>query len=119
VLHLRRPGEDSATDRKQVEKRGMKYVSMEVSPMLLSKELLDEFNRTVGDAGGYPLFVYDRDGALAGSLWYLHFRTVDGSNDEVARIRAGALGLREDREGLHREMWDVTRQFSREQLKLP
>jgi protein tyrosine phosphatase (PTP) superfamily phosphohydrolase (DUF442 family) len=119
VLHLRRPGEDTATDRKQVEKRGMKYLSLEVSPLGLSKQLLDEFNRTVGHAAGHPLFVYDRDGALAGSLWYLHFRTVDGSSDEVARIRAAALGLREERDGLHREMWEVTRQFSREQLKLP
>jgi protein tyrosine phosphatase (PTP) superfamily phosphohydrolase (DUF442 family) len=119
VLHLRRPGEDSSPDRKQVEKRGMKYVSLEVSPATLSKQLMEDFNRIVANSTGQPLFVYDRDGSLAGAMWYLHFRTVEGSGDEVARIRAGAFGLREDREGAHREMWQAVRQFSQEQLKLP
>src|SRR5262245_23199389 len=32
VLQLRRPGEENAADRREVEKRGMKYVSLEVSP---------------------------------------------------------------------------------------
>ena len=119
VLHLRRPGEDGTADRKQVEKRGITYLSLEVSPATLSKQLIEEFNRTVANSAGHPLFVYDRDGALAGALWYLHFRTVDGSGDEVARVRAGAFGLREDREGAHREMAQAVRQFSQEQLKLP
>jgi protein tyrosine phosphatase (PTP) superfamily phosphohydrolase (DUF442 family) len=119
VLHLRRQGEDGATDRKQVEKRGMKYLSLEVSPLTLSRQLLDEFNRIVGESSGLPLFVYDRDGAIAGPLWYLHFRTVDGATDETARVRASALGLRTEREGMHREMWQAARQFSQQQLKLP
>ena len=38
VLHLRQPGEDDTADRKQVEKRGMKYLSMEVSPETLTPE---------------------------------------------------------------------------------
>ncbi|MCI0459931.1 MAG: hypothetical protein L0Z62_23520 [Gemmataceae bacterium] len=111
VLHLRRPGEEDGADRKQIEKRGLRYVSLEVSPQTLAQKVVDEFNRLVNDARARPLFVYDRDGALAGVLWYLHFRTAEGSTDETARVRASVLGLRQDREGLHRDMWQAAQQF--------
>lgn len=105
VLFVRAPGEDDSADRKQVEKRGMNYLSLEASPQTLSRELVDTFSRVVGDSTNYPLFVYDRDGALAGGLWYLHFRTAEQLSDDAARIRAGSLGLREDRDDGHRLMW--------------
>jgi protein tyrosine phosphatase (PTP) superfamily phosphohydrolase (DUF442 family) len=111
VLHVRQTGEDDSTDRKQVETRGMKYVSLEVSPQLLTQRVVDEFNKVVADSAGHPLFVYDRTGALAGGLWYVHFRTVENVPDEPARVRASALGLREDGEGAHRQMWQAVQQF--------
>jgi protein tyrosine phosphatase (PTP) superfamily phosphohydrolase (DUF442 family) len=110
VLHLRRPGEDDTSDRKEVEKRGLKYLSLEVSPQTLTRKLVEEFTRIAKDTAGYPLFVYDRDGALAGGLWYLHFRLAEDLPDETARLRAGTLGLREDRDS-HREMWLAIRQL--------
>jgi protein tyrosine phosphatase (PTP) superfamily phosphohydrolase (DUF442 family) len=110
VLFLRRPGEDDATDRKEVEKRGLKYLSLEVSPQTLTRKVVAEFTRIAKDAAGYPLFVYDRDGALAGGLWYLHFRLAEELPDETARLRASTLGLREDRDS-HREMWVAIRQL--------
>jgi protein tyrosine phosphatase (PTP) superfamily phosphohydrolase (DUF442 family) len=105
VLHLRPPGEDDSADRKQVEKRGMKYLSLEVSPQTLSRAVVDEFNRQVRDPAHQPLFVYDRDGVLAGGLWYLHYRTADGLTDEEARARAGRVGLREDQDEGRRTLW--------------
>jgi protein tyrosine phosphatase (PTP) superfamily phosphohydrolase (DUF442 family) len=105
VLHVRRPGEDDATDRKQVEKRGMRYLTVEISPETLTRKTVEEFSRIVRDTAGHPLFVYDRDGALAGGLWYLHFRLTEQVDDDTARVRAASLGLREDREGDHRAMW--------------
>jgi protein tyrosine phosphatase (PTP) superfamily phosphohydrolase (DUF442 family) len=105
VLFVRSPGEDDSADRKQVEKRSMTYLSLEVSPQTLSRDLVESFSRVVGDSTNYPLFVYDRDGSLAGGLWYLHFRTAEQLGDDAARLRAGALGLREDRDGAHRLMW--------------
>jgi protein tyrosine phosphatase (PTP) superfamily phosphohydrolase (DUF442 family) len=110
VLHLRRPGEDDAADRKEVEKRGLKYVSLEVSPQTLTRKHVEEFTRVTKDAAGFPLFVYDRDGSLAGGMWYLYFRLAEDLSDEAARLRAGALGLREDRDS-HREMWVAIRQL--------
>lgn len=105
VLHVRAPGEDDSADRKQVEKRGLKYLSLEVSPETLSRELLDRFNRLVGEPGNLPLFVYDKDGMVAGGLWYLHFRSIESASDEDARSRASRLGIKVDQDGDHRAMW--------------
>ncbi|MCI0681822.1 MAG: hypothetical protein L0Y71_06935 [Gemmataceae bacterium] len=111
VLHIRLPGENDAADRKAAEQHGLTYVSLEVSPNLLDKEKVDEFIRLVRDAKLQPLFVYDRDGALAGGLWYLWFRLVEEAADDVARVRARSLGLREDRDGAHRDMWQSAQRF--------
>jgi len=111
VLFLRLPGEKDDADRKLAEKRGLKYVSIEVSPSLLTKELIDEFIKLVRDPQQQPLFVYDRDGALAGGLWYLWFRLVEEAPEDVARIRARTLGLREDREGAHLDMWQGVQKY--------
>jgi protein tyrosine phosphatase (PTP) superfamily phosphohydrolase (DUF442 family) len=103
VLHIKQPGEPDAADRKQVEKRGMAYLKLEVSPETLSGKVVDEFARIVSDKNNYPLFVYDKDGSLAGGLWYLYFR--DREEEEVARVRANTLGMRIQADGPHRELW--------------
>jgi protein tyrosine phosphatase (PTP) superfamily phosphohydrolase (DUF442 family) len=105
LVHLRQPGEDDAPDRLEVEKRGLKYHSLELSPKTLSKTVVEEFTRLVGDKGNYPLFVYDKDGVVAGGLWYLSFRTADRLTDEEARKKAGGLGLKEEQAGDQRLMW--------------
>jgi hypothetical protein len=105
VLHIRAPGEDDGADRREVEKRAMTFLSLEASPQTLSAALIEQFNRTVNDKGNYPMFVYDRDGMVAGGLWYLYFRTSEQASDETARINAGRLGLKENAEGAHRPMW--------------
>jgi protein tyrosine phosphatase (PTP) superfamily phosphohydrolase (DUF442 family) len=105
VLHIRQPGEDDTVDRRQIEKLGLKYLSLEVSPQTLSKNIVNEFNRLVADSASHPLFVYDQDGTLAGGLWYLHFRIAGQESDEVARLKAARLGLREEATGKHRAMW--------------
>ncbi|HZT79094.1 MAG TPA: hypothetical protein VFA26_02635 [Gemmataceae bacterium] len=106
VLHLRRPGTPDAADRKQIEEvRGLKYCSLEVSPETLALKVVDQFNHLVNDANNRPLFVYDKDGVLAGALWYLHFRMIDQLSDADARARAAALGLKTDGDDEQRAMW--------------
>jgi protein tyrosine phosphatase (PTP) superfamily phosphohydrolase (DUF442 family) len=117
VLHLRQPGEDDSADRLQVQKRGLKYVSVEVSPKTVSKTLVDDFNRIITDKGNYPLFVYDRDGVLAGGLWYLYFRTVDRLADDAARKKASTLGLKAEQDGDQRVMWLAIQKFLSEQAR--
>src|SRR5216683_2675116 len=105
VLHLRQPGEDDAAERNLFEMRGLKYLSLELSPQTLSRSVVDEFNRIVNERTNQPLFVYDKTGPLTGSLWYLHFREIEHLSDAEARTRAGRLGLRETSTGLQQEMW--------------
>jgi protein tyrosine phosphatase (PTP) superfamily phosphohydrolase (DUF442 family) len=109
VLHVRLLGEDDSADQKLVEKRGLRYISLDVSPATLNRQTCDEFNRKVADAGTYPLFVYDRDGMLAGGLWYVYFRVSEGATDQVARTRAARLGFHDDPNGDHRDMWQAVR----------
>jgi protein tyrosine phosphatase (PTP) superfamily phosphohydrolase (DUF442 family) len=111
VLHLRLPGENDDADRRHAEKRGLAYKSLEVSPLLLTKDTVEEFVKLARDPAQQPLFVYDRDGALTGGLWYIFFRTVDQDGEDIARIRARAAGLREDREGACREMWQTVQKY--------
>jgi hypothetical protein len=115
ILHVRRPGEDDAGDRKQASKRDLKYVSLEVSPETLSREIIAKFGSVVEDTAGRPLFVYDRDGMLAGGLWFLYFRTVEKDSDETARIKAARLGLSEDAQGDHKTMWLAIQKYLSEQ----
>ena len=94
VLYLHAPDADTSAAKELVEKRGLKFVALAVSPQTLG-DAGKTFAEQLKDAASKPLFVYDLDGVRAGSLWYLQFRKVDLVNDDVARIRAGALGLRD------------------------
>ncbi len=94
VLYLHAPDADMSAAKELVEKRGLKFVALAVSPQTLG-DAGKIFAEQLKDAASKPLFVYDLDGVRAGSLWYLQFRKVDLVNDDVARIRAGALGLKD------------------------
>jgi protein tyrosine phosphatase (PTP) superfamily phosphohydrolase (DUF442 family) len=115
VLHVRAPGADDAAARRQFEKNGLRYLTLEVSPGTLSKEIVAKFNQIVADEANLPLFVYDKDGALAGGLWYLHYRLVLGMNDEKARAEAERLGFKIDQDTEHRTMWVAVQNFLKNQ----
>jgi protein tyrosine phosphatase (PTP) superfamily phosphohydrolase (DUF442 family) len=115
VLHVRLPGEDDAAARRQFEKHGLRYLSLEVSPARLTKEVVDRFNRLVADESNLPLFVYDKDSSLAGGLWYLHFRLAEGAPDEKARAEAARLGFKQDQDDEHRTMWIAIQNFLKDQ----
>lgn len=105
VLHVHSPEQDDRAARNQFEQSGLRYLSLEVSPQTLSRAKVDQFNRLVGDAVNLPLFVYDKDGSLAGALWYLHFRLVDGAAEEKAQEEAEGLGFKKDQSDAHLQMW--------------
>lgn len=115
VLHLRAPGEDDAADRDAVTQRGMQFRSLEVSAETLTPALLDQFTKIVNDRDLLPLFVYDRDGVLAGALWYLYFRNVDKLSDAEARAKATRLGFRNDEDS--KKMMIAVQKFLNDQLK--
>ena len=114
MLHLRAP-EDDAADRDAVTQRGMQFRSLEVSSETLTPALFEEFAKIVNDRDLLPLFVYDRDGVLAGSLWYLYFRNVDKLSDAEARAKATRLGFRNDEDS--KKMMIAVQKFLNDQLK--
>jgi hypothetical protein len=112
VVFAHLPGVKVDPDREQVTKRGMKFIDIEFDPRSLSKESVDAYLKVQRDAATAKAFVYDDvDGAVTGAMWYLSFRLLENATDEVARVRAGSLGLRENREGTHREMWQGVRNY--------
>src|SRR5262249_1911621 len=88
VLHLRLPGEDGTADRRLIERTGLKYVGLELSADTLTRDLAERFNQLVADPLNQPLFVYDKDGTLAGPLWYLYLRLEEKLPDDKARAQA-------------------------------
>jgi protein tyrosine phosphatase (PTP) superfamily phosphohydrolase (DUF442 family) len=115
VLHVRQPGQNDTAERELVEKRGLRFLSLEVSPKTLTKSTVDQFDHLVNDRANYPIFVYDDKGTLLAGLWYLDFRTAEHLDDAEARRRAVSLGLREDATGEERDLWLAIQQFLREQ----
>ena len=112
VVFVHLPGVNVESDREVVTRRGMTFVELEFDPKNLDKKSVDEFLRVQRDASLGKIFVYDDvDGAVTGALWYLSFRAIDQSTDEEARVRAGSLGLRENRDGNFRDMWNAARTY--------
>lgn len=91
VLHVRAFDYDDAAEQRAVEQRGLKFISM-IADRVPTQVQMDAFNRLLEDTRAQPLFVHDRDGTLAGGLWYQYFRQVQGLSEEEARTRAMRLG---------------------------
>lgn len=104
VLHLHAPGEDTTAARKMFEKKGLKYLSLQASPARLNKAVYEQFVKLVNDNTSHPLFVFDKDGSVAGGLWYLYFRVHLKQSDEKARAEAQRLGLRLEDDSEHKAM---------------
>ena len=105
---LHRPGDLSA-HKEQIEKRGLKYQSFEISPATLTKERLDEFGKIIDEPASQPLFVYDDNGASIGAIWYLHLRAKKETPAEVAKTQSERLGFREQGTAEQNEYWTSIR----------
>ena len=114
IIHLRRPGSPHTADKEQIEKRGMKYLTFEVSAESLTPSLVAEFSRAVGSRSDRPLFVYDKDGTLVGAMWYVYFRTVDKLSDADAKKRAIDFGLKAAETGDHSALWKAAQKVAQE-----
>ena len=105
VINIHLPGQDDSADRDQVEKRKMRYISFAVSPQTLTRAKADEFVKLIRQSGEQPIFVYDENSALAGSMWYLFNRFGLFLDDDASQINARQLGLDANRDDPHRDMW--------------
>lgn len=96
IVFVRKAGDDDTTDRRQVEKREMQYVGLVVAADTFTQAWIEEFTRVVGESKSRPIFVYG-DPATVGSVWYLHLRMAEFLTHDEARIRAGRLGLTDEK----------------------
>lgn len=95
VLHLKAPGEEGAAVRRECERRGLRYLELDVAPQTLNRDLVMRFSQILADRSGHPIFVTDQDGTLAGAVWYLHYRLTEKLDDAEAKRRAAQHGLPE------------------------
>jgi protein tyrosine phosphatase (PTP) superfamily phosphohydrolase (DUF442 family) len=114
ALHVRSPGEDDSAARALFEKNGLRYLSIAVSADTLAEDVVGQFSRLVGDEGNRPLFVYDRDGSLAGALWLLHFRLVEKMPQDKAVATVERLGFRSED---HTTLWVAVQKYLSERMK--
>ena len=94
VVYLRGTSEDEASDRQQVERRGIAFESIAVEPNTLNADIYRNFAKAVNSPK--PVFVYDRTGNLKGYLWYIYLRVNELLPVEVAKLQAERLGYSED-----------------------
>lgn len=100
VLYLHSPDQpEEGQLRSLAEKHGLTYRSMAVDPYRLDRAKVNEFSQWLSDASQQPIFIFDKKGQVAGSLWYLHFRLHEGMEDKLAVERAVRLGLPRPEEG--------------------
>lgn len=97
IIFLRQPNEEDTTDRRQAERRDLRFVSWEVTPEGMNKTFVDEFNQLIGDSSARSIFVYSTDGNITAAVWYMHLRSAEFLTHEEARLRASSHGLTNDK----------------------
>jgi uncharacterized protein YfiM (DUF2279 family) len=93
VVYLHAAGADVAAVKDMASTRDLNFVAIETTPETLA-DASKQFDRVAADRLTRPAYVFADDAPRAGAVWYLHFRTA-GEGDDVARLRAKALGLSE------------------------
>jgi hypothetical protein len=98
VVYLHSAGADASAVKDMAATRGLGFIAIEATPETLA-EATAQFNRVVGEKASRPAYVFGEDDVRAGAVWYAHFRTAEALGDDVARVRARALGLSAEGEG--------------------
>jgi len=111
VVFLRSAKDDDSSDKRQVEKRGLKYQSIVIAPESINQNTAADFNRLVNDLPTRSVFIYDVDGKRAGVMWYLYFRTSEMLSDEEARSRATRYGLKEKGDPEQIQLWTAVQKY--------
>ena len=114
VVNLRAAGEDDTAARTNAESKGLKYISLEIAPKTLNRDLVAEFSKIVAESANQPVFVYDRKGHLQGAMWFLHFRLADNLAEPEARRKAVRLGLKEEMTGEYGDLWLAINQINQD-----
>lgn len=72
VLNLRTPAEGSESERAVVEKLGMRYINIPVSPDSINEQAADRFRQVMRDKSNEPVFVHCRSANRVGGMMILY-----------------------------------------------
>jgi protein tyrosine phosphatase (PTP) superfamily phosphohydrolase (DUF442 family) len=106
VVFANAPAADVAPVKAVCEAAGLKFVGIPTGPETMTAATA-AFDEAVSAKDG-PVYVCDDTGLRAGTLWYAHFRRVDLSSPDTAKVRAGGLGLGDtDTNPEQKKLWDA------------
>ena len=96
ILSLRTASEgiDLAREREFVEKAGMRFISIPVSPNDLKPSLADEFLAAVKDKANQPMMIHCGSANRVGAFWMIYRVVEEGWSEEKALEEATKVGLR-------------------------
>ncbi len=83
-----------------VNDANMVYISLPIEKSKISSVRLARFDDLVTQAANRPIYFCDRDGSVAGLVWYLHLRTKLGESDDSAAQKVEDLGFDPELKGI-------------------
>jgi protein tyrosine phosphatase (PTP) superfamily phosphohydrolase (DUF442 family) len=92
VVFAHSPIADVAPAKALCEAAGLKFVNIPTGPETIPAASA-AFDAAVAGAKDGPVYVCDDTGLRAATLWYVHFRKVDLTPPDAAKVRANGLGL--------------------------
>jgi protein tyrosine phosphatase (PTP) superfamily phosphohydrolase (DUF442 family) len=93
LVDLREPAETDLVFIAAAAKRGLRYITLPISPKTIDRSHIERFNLELAMEEARPLYFFDSDGTRAGALWYIRRIAVDRLNHDIARREAEYLGL--------------------------
>jgi uncharacterized protein (TIGR01244 family) len=72
VIDLRTPWEGTADEKILVEKRGLRYVNIPVTPFTLSTLKAEQLKNVLSQDGAKPAIVHCRSGTRVNALWSVY-----------------------------------------------
>ncbi len=104
VVYLHSPNQDTKPTRDLVEKRGMQFIGIPMSPSNFG-EAMRTLTPILQARMNRPMYVFDDNGIRTGSAFYWYFRKNESLSNDQARARATALGLRDSTDSTEQKLY--------------
>lgn len=105
VIDLRRPEEGTEAEKSMVEKLGMRYYSVIVTPRTLSRYQADDIAAILNKPDNLPAILHCESGNRSGALWALYLNL----HRDVAPDKALEQGIQKGLRG--RTLKEITREI--------
>jgi protein tyrosine phosphatase (PTP) superfamily phosphohydrolase (DUF442 family) len=107
VVFAHAPPADVAPVKAQCEAAGLKFLPIPTGPETIPAAAA-AFDAAIAGVKDGPVYVCDDSGLRAATLWYVHFRKVDLTPPDAAKVRANGLGLGDtDTNPEQKKLWDA------------